>query len=173
MPLTLRIAHNETILEPSATKYLFRTYFQAIFVKNCSFRMDFFTITVSANQWEGLTFASYVIQKSRQDPPPVIGFGIMPLDGSPKKLAEDIASGLMSMNRNVLKRFTMPEIQKILVGIETVSKEIRSHAVDSGDFDGLKEKGLKSQRLNSALLVIRTHIKEVNQQNLFARKRDV
>lgn len=84
----------------------------------------------------------------------------MVLDGSPKKYAEDVAGGLQNVNRATLKRFTPVEIQKILVGLETVVKEIRSTPVDSGDYDGLKQKGMKMQRVNGAMMVIRTWMKE-------------
>lgn len=84
----------------------------------------------------------------------------MVLDGSPKKYAEDVAEGLHIVNRATLKKFTPVEIQKILVGLDSVAKEIRSTPVDSGDYDGLKQKGMKMQRINSAMMVIRTWMKE-------------
>ncbi len=91
----------------------------------------------------------------------ILCYGLgMTLDASPKKFAEDVAEGLQIISRATLKRFTPPEIQKILTGLETVLKEIRSAPVDSGDYEGLKMKGMKSQRLNSAMLVIRTWIKD-------------
>jgi hypothetical protein len=72
----------------------------------------------------------------------------------------DVAVGLVSINRTTLKRFSPVDIQKISIGIQTVLKEIRTQAVDAGDFQALKEKGLKSQRLNGAMMAIRTYAKE-------------
>jgi hypothetical protein len=85
----------------------------------------------------------------------------MSLDTSPKKFAEDVSEGLQMINRATLKKYTPVELQKILVGLETVTKEIRSRPVDAGDYDGLKKKGMQSQRIQSAMLVIRAWMKEM------------
>jgi hypothetical protein len=85
---------------------------------------------------------------------------IMSLDASPKKFGEDVAEGLQIISRATLKKYTPADIQKILGGLEVVAREIRSTAVDSGDYEGLKLKGMKTQRVNSAMLVIRTFQKE-------------
>ena len=84
----------------------------------------------------------------------------MPLDGSPKKLAEDVADGLVNINRLTLKRYTPVEIQKIMASLVLVSKEIRTAIVDSGDFQGLKEKGMKTGRVSQAMMAIRHYAKE-------------
>jgi hypothetical protein len=84
----------------------------------------------------------------------------MALDGSPKKFAEDVATGLFNLNRSTLKRYTYAEIQKIVVGLQTVQKELRTLVVESADYQGLKDKGLKTQRINSALMAVRTYIKD-------------
>ncbi len=84
----------------------------------------------------------------------------MPLDGSPKKFAMDVAVGLVFINRATLKRFTPVEIQKIMTGIQGVMKELRTQAVEAGDFQALKDKGLKTQRLNGATLAIRMYAKD-------------
>ncbi len=84
----------------------------------------------------------------------------MGLDTSPKKFAQDVAAGLVSINRATLKRYSLPEIRKMIEGLQTVAKEIRSEAIDSGDYAALKEKGMKSQKLNGAMLVIRAYAKE-------------
>lgn len=84
----------------------------------------------------------------------------MGLDGSPKKFAHDVALGLISINRSTLKRFSQPEIRKIISGLQTVAKEVRTEAVDSGNYQSLKMKGMKTQRLNGAIRVIRAYAKE-------------
>jgi len=84
----------------------------------------------------------------------------MGLDGSPKKFAEDVATGLISVNRMMLKRYTPVEVQKMAVGLQTVQKGLRTEAVDSGDFQALKDKGMRMQRVNSALMAIRSYVKE-------------
>jgi hypothetical protein len=84
----------------------------------------------------------------------------MTLDASPKKFAEDVAAGLQIISRATLKKFTPMEIQKIAGGLDVVLREIRSAPVDAGDYEGLKAKGMKMQRVNGALLVIRTYLKD-------------
>jgi hypothetical protein len=84
----------------------------------------------------------------------------MSLDTSPKKFAEDVSSGLQIISRATLKKYSPMEIQKIVGGLDVVLREIRSKAIEAGDYEGLKEKGTKMQRIQSALLVIRTFQKD-------------
>jgi hypothetical protein len=84
----------------------------------------------------------------------------MTLDASPKKFAEDVAEGLQIVSRPMLKKYTPADIAKILGGLDIVAREIRSVAVEAGDYEGLKVKGMKMQRINSASLVIRTFMKD-------------
>ncbi|HLG21013.1 MAG TPA: hypothetical protein VI895_14520 [Bdellovibrionota bacterium] len=84
----------------------------------------------------------------------------MPLDGSPKKFAQDIAAGLISLNRIMLKRYTPPDIKQMITGLINIQKELRTEAVPAGDFQALKDKGMKMQRVNSAMMAIRGYTKE-------------
>lgn len=84
----------------------------------------------------------------------------MPLDGSPKKFALDVASGLTNINRIMLKRYLQPDLQKMLTGLVTVEKELRTQVVDSGDFNAMKDKGLKMGRVGGAVRTIRQYAKE-------------
>ncbi len=97
----------------------------------------------------------------------------MALDGSPKKFALDVAGGLAFINLNTLKRYTPVEVKKILEGLELVSKELRSTAIESGDIEGLKQKGLRSQRVHGAIRTINTYLKELEKmkQLNFLRKK--
>jgi hypothetical protein len=85
---------------------------------------------------------------------------VMALDSSPKKFAEDVAAGLQIISRATLKKYNPVEVQKIMTGLETVSRDIRSNPIESGDYEGLKQKGMKMQRIQNAMLVIRTWMKE-------------
>lgn len=82
------------------------------------------------------------------------------MDGSPKKYATDVAAGLHSINRSTLKRFTPQEVKKLEGGLQIVLKELRNLVVDSGDFQALKDKGMKTQRVMGALQVIATYFRE-------------
>ena len=93
----------------------------------------------------------------------------MGMEGSPKKYAQDVATGLHSLNRSTLKRFSVPEVKKIESGIQVVLKELRSLAIESGDIQGLKTKGMKMQRLSGALRVIQQFYKD--QRNFRSLKR--
>jgi hypothetical protein len=84
----------------------------------------------------------------------------MPLDSSPKKFALDVASGLTNVNRTMLKRYTAVEIQKMTVGLQTVLKELRTQKVEAGDFQALKDKGMKMQKVNGAMRAIQIYIKD-------------
>ena len=84
----------------------------------------------------------------------------MALDCSPKKFAEDVAGGFQMLNRTTLKKYSPDEVYKIMSGLDVVAREIRSTPVETGDYDGLKAKSMKMQKINGALMVIRTWIKE-------------
>lgn len=84
----------------------------------------------------------------------------MALDGSPKKYAADIAAGLHHINQASLKKFTVDEIQKIQVGLQTVLQELRTEIVDSKDFQAAKDKGMKLGRINGAMRAIQMYLKE-------------
>ncbi|MCB0326837.1 MAG: hypothetical protein KDD52_04375 [Bdellovibrionales bacterium] len=88
----------------------------------------------------------------------------MALDGSPKKFAMDVASGLYHINRITLKRYSEQEVRKIASGLEMVAKKLRATAVESGDYMALKDKGLKSQRVQGALQTIRAYLREIEKQ---------
>ncbi|MEZ4704621.1 MAG: hypothetical protein R3A11_05435 [Bdellovibrionota bacterium] len=89
----------------------------------------------------------------------------MGLDGSPTKFAMDVASGLNQINRMTLKRYSTVEIKKIEGGLEMIAKKLRATVVESGDYNALKDKGLRSQRVQGALQTIRSHLKEIEKQN--------
>lgn len=83
----------------------------------------------------------------------------MAIDGNPKKMAEDISNGLISLNKAVLKKYTPADLKMISNNLTTVQREIRSSFVDQNDFDGVKLKNQRMQRINQALLVLRNYCK--------------
>ena len=84
----------------------------------------------------------------------------MGLDGSPKKFATDVAKGLFHINRSTLKRYSLPEIRKIMSGLQEVAKDIRREVVESGDYEALKSKGMRGQRVQGAMRAIQAYFKE-------------
>lgn len=82
------------------------------------------------------------------------------MEGSPKKWAEDVAGGLVSLNAVAMKRVVPSDIKLMWVNLQMVLKEIRSSAVAEGDHDALKAKSMKMGRINQAMMVINAFAKK-------------
>ncbi len=83
----------------------------------------------------------------------------MPIDGNPKKMAEDISNGLISLNKAVLKKYTPADLKIISNNLNMVLREVRASFVEHNDFDAQKLKSMRMQRINQALLVLRNFAK--------------
>lgn len=84
----------------------------------------------------------------------------MPIAGSPKKLAQDIAEGFMSLSPPMLKAYTPADLKTIIVNLGIVARELRQEQVAQDDVMAVKTKNMKLSRLNQAEIVIRAYCKK-------------
>ncbi|MDT8441662.1 MAG: exodeoxyribonuclease VII small subunit [Desulfuromonadales bacterium] len=84
----------------------------------------------------------------------------MPIAGSPKKLAQDIADGYLMLSPPMLKTWTPADIKTILANLAMVVREIRGEQIPLEDVMALKARNMKLSRLNQAEVVIRAHCKK-------------
>jgi hypothetical protein len=84
----------------------------------------------------------------------------MPIAGSPKKMAQDIAEGFMSLSPPMLKTYTPADLKTITVNLGIVGRELRQEQVPQDDVMAAKAKNMKLSRLNQAEIVIRAFCKK-------------
>ncbi len=83
----------------------------------------------------------------------------MPISGSPKMLAMDIARGVTNMTAATVRQYTPADLKILVASIAIVQREIRGEAVPLDDTLAIKAKNMKLQRLNQALSTISSHAK--------------
>jgi hypothetical protein len=84
----------------------------------------------------------------------------MPIAGSPKKMAQDIAEGFMSLTPPMLKTLTPADLKTIIVNLGIVGRELRQEQVAQDDVMAAKAKNMRLSRLNQAEIVIRAFCKK-------------
>lgn len=83
----------------------------------------------------------------------------MPLEGSPKKFAEDVALGLIILNKAVFKKYSPPDFKVMMNALQNHLRDVRAEFVDQNDFDAIKKKNYRMQKLNQAMMMISTYCK--------------
>jgi hypothetical protein len=84
----------------------------------------------------------------------------MPIAGSPKKMAQDVAEGFVSLSPPMLKAYTPVDLKTIIVNLGIVARELRQEQVSQDDVMAAKAKNMKLSRLNQAEIVIRAYCKK-------------
>ncbi|BCR06000.1 hypothetical protein DESUT3_30690 [Desulfuromonas versatilis] len=84
----------------------------------------------------------------------------MAISGSPKKMAQDIADGFLSLSPPMLKPYTAADLKTILANLAMVARELRQEQIPQEDVMALKAKNMKLSRLNQAEVVIRAYAKK-------------
>ncbi len=84
----------------------------------------------------------------------------MPIAGSPKKLAQDIAEGYLMLSPPLLKNYTPADLKIIVVNIGIVARELRQQVVPLDDVMAIKARNMKLSRLNQAEVVIQAYCKK-------------
>jgi hypothetical protein len=86
--------------------------------------------------------------------------GAMPIAGSPKKLAQDMADGYFMVTPPMLKSYTPGDLRIIVANIGIVSRELRQELIPADDIMAIKAKNMKLSRLNQAEIVIQAYCKK-------------
>ena len=84
----------------------------------------------------------------------------MAIAGNPKKIAQDIADGFVSLSPPALKRYSPTDLKLILANIGIVQREIRALQVPLDDVLQLKAKNIRLMRLNQGEVVLRSFCKK-------------
>ncbi len=84
----------------------------------------------------------------------------MSIAGNPKKLAQDIADGYISMSPPMLRRYTGADMKVILNNITIVTRDLRLLTIPRDDALAIKMRNSKMSRLNQAAVVIRSYCKK-------------
>lgn len=84
----------------------------------------------------------------------------MAISGNPKKIAQDIADGFVSLSPPALKRYSPVDLKVILANIGIVQREIRALQMMQDDVAQLKTKNIRLTRLNQAEVVLRSFCKK-------------
>ena len=84
----------------------------------------------------------------------------MPIAGSPKKMAQDIAEGFFSLSPPMLKQYTPADLKTIQVNLGIVTRELRQEQPLQDDLMAIKARNMKLSRLNQAEVVLRAYAKK-------------
>ncbi|MGB9080015.1 MAG: hypothetical protein WCD00_01870 [Desulfuromonadaceae bacterium] len=84
----------------------------------------------------------------------------MPIAGSPKKLAQDIAEGYLMLSPPLLKNHTPADLKTIVVNIGIVARELRQVVIPLDDVMTIKARNMKLSRLHQAEMVIQAFCKK-------------
>lgn len=84
----------------------------------------------------------------------------MPIAGSPKKLAQDIAEGYLMLTPPLLKNYAPADLKIIVVNIGIVTRELRQVVIPLDDVMTIKARNMKLSRLNQADVVIQAFCKK-------------
>ena len=84
----------------------------------------------------------------------------MPIAGSPKKLAQDIADGYIMLTPSLLKNYTPADLNIIVSNIGVVARELRQEVIALDDVMTIKARNMKLSRLNQATIVIQAYCKK-------------
>jgi hypothetical protein len=85
----------------------------------------------------------------------------MPIAGSPKKLAQDIADGFFMLTPPLLKNYTPGDMTTIVANIGIVARELRQEVIAFDDVMAIKARNMKLSRLNQATVVIQAYCKKL------------
>jgi len=85
----------------------------------------------------------------------------MPIAGSPKNLAQDIADGFYMLPPPSLRKYTPADLKIILGQLALVARELRQQQISLEEIMALKSRNMKLSRLNQNEVVIRAYCKKM------------
>jgi len=76
------------------------------------------------------------------------------IGGSAYAMSRDIAEGLILVNANSFKKFTVAELKQLSFELDKVQKEARSEQPAGDDTQAIQKRGRKLGRITTALQII-------------------
>src|SRR4030042_7176637 len=80
----------------------------------------------------------------------------MPISGSPKKLANDVASGYQQFTPATLRQYNLEDLKTLQFNLNIILRELRGQQLPLEDNEAIKEKNVKMRRLNQAINTIQS-----------------
>ena len=84
----------------------------------------------------------------------------MAIVGSPKKMAEDIAEGYVSLNEANLKKYNPQDLKTILNNLQLVLRDLRAQQGTLEDTMAVKLKNMKMSRVNQTMTLVQAFAKK-------------
>ena len=84
----------------------------------------------------------------------------MPISGNPKKMAQDIRDGFMTISPPQLKSYSPQDMKVMLSNLAHVTRELRSVIVPLDDIMALKKRNMQLGRLRQSETIIRSFCKK-------------
>lgn len=78
------------------------------------------------------------------------------IGGSAYAMSRDIAEGLILVNANTFKKFTVPEMKQLQFELDKVQKEARAEQPAGDDTQAIQKRGRKLSRITTAMQIINT-----------------
>jgi hypothetical protein len=76
------------------------------------------------------------------------------IGGSAYAMSKDIAEGLILINANTLKKFTVAELRQLQFELDRVQKEARAEQPALDDTQAVQRRGRKLSRITTALQIV-------------------
>jgi len=83
----------------------------------------------------------------------------MPISGNPKKMAQDIAEGYITLSPPVLRQYTQSDMRTILNHLEMTIRTLRQEKIPLEDVMALKARNHKISRVNNTMVMVRGYCK--------------
>jgi hypothetical protein len=84
----------------------------------------------------------------------------MAISGNPKKMAQDIAGGFISLSPPGMRKYTSADFNIILHNLQLLQRSIRQMQVPLEEGIQIKAKNMQLSRLNQAEIVLRSYCKK-------------
>ena len=76
------------------------------------------------------------------------------IGGSAYAMSRDIAEGLILVNTNTFKKFSVPEMKQLAFELDRVQKEARAEQPAGDDTQAIQKRGRKLGRITTALQIL-------------------
>ena len=83
----------------------------------------------------------------------------MAISGNPKKMAQDIAEGYITLSLPMLRQYTQSDMRIILNHLEMVLRTLRQEKIPLEDVMALKARNHKVSRVNNTMVMLRAYCK--------------
>jgi hypothetical protein len=84
----------------------------------------------------------------------------MPISGNPKKLAQDIRDGFLTISPPQLKSYSPQDMKTMLTNLAMVTRELRQITVPLDEIMALKKRNMQLGRLRQSETTIRSFCKK-------------